>query len=1048
MERMGRSPRLESRVVGFVLVALLGATGGPARAAWDGTQTIVPGDRVTATFVGAPGTETHYFTFYAPDGTKLTVSWKPAKGETLAVQVLGPDMQPVDAASHAKGKKIKGLPLATRGRHTLQVQTTAGAGRYSLRTSATYAKKYGGKALETPTTDDFELELGMPTSTRLNARVKKAKGSAATPTFASLDGPRGPVDLGAPNPTSIKKTTLTSTGLFRFTVAGGNGGKINLEIKPKFPVGNTTYTFDNADTTPGTAEAIRTAWLGSAHADLTSEPFAHWNNDTPAVIPKECSKCHSGLGYQDFLGVIANPNATPPESAPTSNLNDAPPSPGQGQVASGPWPVGTPVNCDACHNPVTASLTEVTFPSGLKATGLGDESRCMVCHQGRESTVSVEKVISDAYAASPPITSDDTVSSKVRFINVHYFSAAGSLYGREAKTAYEFADPARASADPDPVTGLPARMSYDGKFAHVASKDVCFECHDQHTLKVRVTDCATCHVNRNGEPIVTAAPTTDAEYEAAIDNLHDVRMAGTINDFDGDGDAHEGVYHEITGLRDVLFAAIQAYANTPKTDASGAAVPASPIAYSAAAYPYFFVDANGNGTVDPGETTAYKAWTARLLRAAYDYQYVQKDPGAFAHNGKYLIEILYDAIADINTVSPVPGFANLVRNDSGHFDTSAEAYRHWDEDTDHLVDPTCARCHSPEGFLFRVKYGIDQTIPAQLTSGMTCETCHATGANFSPFTGTPARRYVASVTFPVPATATSTQISNVQIMNGTEGTDAQDDSYLCMTCHQGRESTLTVNAANSSPVTTFTLSFRNVHYLSAGATLYGNRAAVAYQYSSCVGGANDGLSCIANSGCPGGTCTGKTYAPPWNHGTIYTGAYPQPSNRRARCSFCHMQSGSHSFDAQFTTECTDCHGVGVTLDNITPAFRPEDNWDGDPTTKPKAEVAGIAARLYAAIKAYCAAAADAGSPPSGASYCAYNGAAYPYWYKDTNRNGAVDSDETTAMKFDSKSLRAAYNYQYYQKEPGAWAHNNAYIVQILFDSIQDLGGDVTGLTRP
>jgi hypothetical protein len=52
------------------------------------------------------------------------------------------------------------------------------------------------------------------------------------------------------------------------------------------------------------------------------------------------------------------------------------------------------------------------------------------------------------------------------------------------------------------------------------------------------------------------------------------------------------------------------------------------------------------------------------------------------------------------------------------------------------------------------------------------------------------------------------------------------------------------------------------------------------------------------------------------------------------------------------------------------------------------------------------------------------------------------------MKFDSKSLRAAFNYQYYQKEPGAWAHNNPYIVQILFDSIEDLGGVTTGLTRP
>jgi len=38
-----------------------------------------------------------------------------------------------------------------------------------------------------------------------------------------------------------------------------------------------------------------------------------------------------------------------------------------------------------------------------------------------------------------------------------------------------------------------------------------------------------------------------------------------------------------------------------------------------------------------------------LLQAAYNYQYAQKDPGAFAHNGKYMIQILNDSIADLGT---------------------------------------------------------------------------------------------------------------------------------------------------------------------------------------------------------------------------------------------------------------------------------------------------------------------------------------------------------------------------------------------------------------
>jgi hypothetical protein len=100
-------------------------------------------------------------------------------------------------------------------------------------------------------------------------------------------------------------------------------------------------------------------------------------------------------------------------------------------------------------------------------------------------------------------------------------------------------------------------------------------------------------------------------------------------DYDGDGDASEGLSAEISTMEDMLYTAIQAYAK----DKVGA-----PIVYSGSSYPYFFNDANGNGQIDDGEA-AYASWTPRLLRAAYNYQWVQKDPGAFAHNGKFIIPL-------------------------------------------------------------------------------------------------------------------------------------------------------------------------------------------------------------------------------------------------------------------------------------------------------------------------------------------------------------------------------------------------------------------------
>ena len=45
-------------------------------------------------------------------------------------------------------------------------------------------------------------------------------------------------------------------------------------------------------------------------------------------------------------------------------------------------------------------------------------------------------------------------------------------------------------------------------------------------------------------------------------------------------------------------------------------------------------------------------------------------------------------------------------------------------------------------------------------------------------------------------------------------------------------------------------------------------------------------------------------------------------------------------------------------------------------------------------------------------------------------------------------MKAAYNYQLARKEPGAWAHNFDYVAQLLYDSVADLGGSVTDLSRP
>ncbi len=237
----------------------------------------------------------------------------------------------------------------------------------------------------------------------------------------------------------------------------------------------------------------------------------------------------------------------------------------------------------------------------------------MTCHQGRESKVSVDKQITDfkvtdVDAVVAPMKDAEGNDVRFGFRNVHYFAAGATLYGSQAQMGYEYDG-----------------KLYDPKFRHVAEVDTCVACHNQHTLEVRIETCKECHTN---------VTTTE--------DLKNIRMQGSLEDYNGNGDVTEGIADELAGLQEILYTTMQAYAK----DVAGTG-----LVYDGATYPYWFADADGDGTADQedGAGVAFSSWTARLLKAAYNYQVSVKDPGAFAHNGKYIIELLYDSIEDLNT---------------------------------------------------------------------------------------------------------------------------------------------------------------------------------------------------------------------------------------------------------------------------------------------------------------------------------------------------------------------------------------------------------------
>lgn len=509
---------------------------------------------------------------------------------------------------------------------------------------------------------------------------------------------------------------------------------------------------------------------------------------------------------------------------------------------------GTPqavVGCATCHDPAASALDAVSFPSGKTVTGLGAEARCMVCHQGRASGADVDRGIAQA-----GITDEDTQSPTLAFTNIHYFPAAATLYAGRAEGGYQYPG-----------------ETYDTRFRHVPGFDQCQECHDPHSTQVRWEACNGCHPGA-----------TD------VLQARNIRQIASRNqDYDGDGNRSEGIYFEIEGLRNRLLEAIQRYG----------AERATRVCF-ANAHPYWFNDTDGDGACSAEEAVGanrFASWSPRLQKAAYNFQLSRVDPGNFAHNAKYVIQLLHDSLQSVNQGLTVPfTLDRLVREDPGHFNGASQAARNWDANEE--VQASCSRCHGgAEGFRFFVQYGTGQSIP-ETANGLECATCHE---SFEP----DYRVFVPAKTW---------------LPDGkTLSLPGQDN--LCANCHIGRTSKATLDAAIAAGGT---LRFQNVHYLPAAGTREGTLAKIGYEYP------------------------GKTYAGRLQHmGGV-------------QCTSCHSPGQSnHTFLIAdvWKQRCETCHADADGPEQIRLVHLADYDGDGNTTETLQAELQGMAARVLAAMQA-------------------------------------------------------------------------------------------------
>ncbi len=273
------------------------------------------------------------------------------------------------------------------------------------------------------------------------------------------------------------------------------------------------------------------------------------------------------------------------------------------------YPGGT-IGCGACHNTYFAANTSVVFPSGVSLEADKGSQSCWTCHQGTTAGINGQ------LAQKTEGVGDDEAKEGLSFVNPHYLGVASIYMGSEANGGYQY----------------PGK-TYAGKYDHEKGVQTCTECHDTHSLHMAepgYTKCAQCHEN------VTKWP-----------DQRTIRK--TTADYDGDGNVKESMYDEIDHLQKKLVSDMQIYAK----DIAGGPLGATD------KYPYWFDDANENGTQDEGEKN-YAHWTPKLMRAAFNYKFVLSSKG-YIHNPPYAAQLLIDSISDLAASDTAVSAEGLVR---------------------------------------------------------------------------------------------------------------------------------------------------------------------------------------------------------------------------------------------------------------------------------------------------------------------------------------------------------------------------------------------------
>lgn len=323
-----------------------------------------------------------------------------------------------------------------------------------------------------------------------------------------------------------------------------------------------------------------TDWANSRHGRKDGAAWIHYD----FKARDNCNRCHTTTGHIKYV--------TSKDKSAWAAANSADKT-------------KEVLRCDGCHKdhnfgagnvrnygPVTMDYTDnvFTYPDA------GSSNLCIECHSGRETGDTIKN-------ASQTGTTFRNFSS-TGFVNSHYLTAGATIY---TKSGYEYTGPSYT----DPLAYQHKNIGRAASGIPNSTSGPCYGCHmtspgHSHTFRPETSSvCINCHGD-----FATVTPVPKARFEAAL-----AALKGEL---------------EVNPFRKMFWAN---------------------------ANPYFFVDTNGDGVLASTERTALRSWhsvggpvTSKTtsgknnMGAAFNYNLLAHDPGAFAHNSFYVKRLIYDSI--------------------------------------------------------------------------------------------------------------------------------------------------------------------------------------------------------------------------------------------------------------------------------------------------------------------------------------------------------------------------------------------------------------------